>query len=104
MSEVEIKDLSSAEEPEDAVKLDSSIIYRSNHRICRTHTQVFLADNGAPMTGTLSGGFLHFANKVYSHGAHLMTIFYKKCISRKSAVSSTNFRSILVFASCVVGT
>ena len=29
---------------------------------------------------------------------------YDKNISRTSAVSSTNFRSILIFASCVVGT
>ena len=33
----------------------------------------------------------------------LRGIFYKN-ISRTSAVSSTNFGSILIFASCVVGT
>ena len=31
-------------------------------------------------------------------------IFFIKNITRMSAVSLTNFRSILIFASCVVGT
>ena len=36
--------------------------------------------------------------------AHACMSYYMRNISRTSAVSSTNFRSTLIFASCVVGT
>ena len=37
-------------------------------------------------------------------GIYVVCFYFINNFSRTSAVSSTNFRSILIFASCVVGT
>ena len=55
-----------------------------------------LSHSSLPTLFLCASRFLHI---VHDHGTYFI-----KNILRTSAVSSTNFRSILVFASCVVGT
>ena len=57
----------------------------------------------------LMGGVSFFCSNIYVHiyilflSTIMVLVFYKNS-SKTSAVSSTNFGSILIFASCVVGT
>ena len=56
-------------------------------------------ERGGRATENAGGSIL-----VFSEAYVLPGIFYFKNILRTSAVSSMNFRSILIFASCVVDT